>query len=180
MATFHTIGHSNLRLQQFIDLLDENRIRGLADVRKLAGSNKYPHFNAESLDRSLAESKIQYEHFPQLAGRRTVSKDVPFEVNAWWTNRSFHNYADYALSTEFEEGLDSLIQLGERKSMVVMCSEAVWWRCHRRIITDYLLARDHQVQHILGPGQVKTADSSAGAVRGTGAQVLYPTENNLG
>src|SRR5699024_255587 len=92
------------------------------------------------------------------------SKDVPFEVNAWWQNRSFHNYADHALSQEFHEALSDLEKLGTEMSTAIMCSEAVWWRCHRRIIADYLLANKHRVEHIMGPGQLMTAEFSDGAV----------------
>lgn len=176
MTHFHTIGHSNRQLSQFLELLQDSGIRVLVDVRKLTGSTKYPHFNADHLGPSLTDSHIHYEHLPQLAGRRTVSKDIPFEVNAWWTNRSFHNYADYALSNEFDAGLETLMKLGEQGPVALMCSEAVWWRCHRRIITDYLLARDHSVRHILGPGQVKAAVSSTGAVSVSGGRIHYPTE----
>ena len=174
MARFHTIGHSNRTLDEFTELLEANGIELLVDVRKLAGSNKYPHFNADVLEDHLSGHAIGFDRYPPLAGRRPVSKQVPFEVNAWWQNRSFHNYADHALGQEFREGLASLIARGTTSNIAVMCSEAVWWRCHRRIIADHLLADGHEVLHILGPGQVKPAELSAGAVVAANRQVTYP------
>lgn len=174
MATFYSIGHSNRSWEEFAELLQENQIQQLVDVRKLTGSTKYPQFNADNLDLALQEIAVNYVHLPELAGRRPASKNVPIERNAWWTNRSFQNYADYALSSEFEHGLGQLIERGEKLTVAVMCSEAVWWRCHRRIITDYLLIRQHSVHHILGPRQVKPAELSAGAIPQNTRQVYYP------
>jgi len=99
---------------------------------------------------------------------------VPFEVNAWWENRSFHNYADHALSEDFRAGLGELRAWERTQRLAVMCSEAVWWRCHRRIIADHLLALDADVRHILGPGHVDVAQLSAGAVIGPDGRVTYP------
>ncbi|MGO2610429.1 DUF488 domain-containing protein [Glutamicibacter ardleyensis] len=103
-----------------------------------------------------------------------VSKEIPFEVNAWWENLSFHNYADHALSQEFTEALTELRDAGSSQRTAVMCSEAVWWRCHRRIISDHLLAHHVHVLHIMGPGKTVDAQLSAGAVLDENTAVRYP------
>ena len=167
-----TIGHSNRSLDEFLDLLQESAIEQVADVRKLPGSTKYPQFNNDALEASLAEHGIKLIRLEALTGRRPVSKDVPFEVNAWWENRSFHNYADHALSPEFSEALEEIRSAASRTAL--MCSEAVWWRCHRRIIADHLLARGGEVLHILGKHQVKEAELSQGAVVSADHEVTYP------
>ena len=169
-----TIGHSTRPLDDFLALLAESEIDVVVDVRKLPGSRRYPHFDADALSGSLREAGIAYERIPSLTGRRPVSRDVPFETNAWWQNRSFHNYADHALSAEFEQALDDLRAEGRARRVTVMCSESVWWRCHRRIIADHLLARDEVVRHILGPGHVDPAELSIGAVIGGNGTVTYP------
>lgn len=169
-----TIGHSNRSLDGFIALLREHSVELVVDVRRLPGSDRYPHFNADSLERSLANHSINFARVPPLTGRRPVSTTVPFEVNGWWENRSFHNYADHALSTEFQEGLAELQRLGSEHRTVVMCAEAVWWRCHRRIISDHLIASSTPVSHVLGPGQFEEARMSEGAQLGPGGRVVYP------
>ncbi|WP_324092569.1 DUF488 domain-containing protein [Glutamicibacter sp.] len=171
-----TIGHSNRTLEEFVELLQENAIEQVIDVRKLAGSAKFPHFNFDALATSLAAERIDLRRLEPLQGRRTVSKTIPFEVNAWWENRSFHNYADHALSPDFVVALDELSHLGAAANTVAMCSEAVWWRCHRRIIADHLLARKIHMLHIMGPGKTAEAQLSAGAVLDENATVRYPEQ----
>ncbi|WP_309130714.1 DUF488 domain-containing protein [Brevibacterium sp.] len=173
-SAFFTIGHSNRSIEEFIELLRESDIDLVVDVRRLPGSKKYPQFNEDSLAQSLTEADIGLRRAQGLTGRRNVSKEIPFEVNAWWKNRSFHNYADHALSDEFRASLDELRTWGESARPAVMCSEAVWWRCHRRLIADNLLARELSVEHILGKGQVKPAELSAGAVIDDDGSVTYP------
>jgi len=168
-----TIGHSNRTFEEFADLLAENGIDEIVDVRRLPGSNRYPQFDQAALAAALAERGVEYRRIESLTGRRNVSKDVPFEVDGWWENRSFHNYADHALGEDFAEGLAELLALGAEERAAVMCSEAVWWRCHRRIIADHVLAHDVPVQHIMGPGKTTEAQLSAGAVVEDG-QVTYP------
>lgn len=171
---FFTIGHSNRSLEEFTGLLQENAIAQVLDVRKLPGSAKYPQFNIDALTASLTECDIRLLRLEALTGRRPVSKDVPFEVNAWWQVRSFHNYADHALSGEFRAAVETLQERGAQCPTALMCSEAVWWRCHRRIISDHLLARGSDVFHILGQAQVKPAELTGGAVLGAERQVTYP------
>ena len=155
-------------------MLEENAVTHLVDVRRLPGSNRYPHFNADSLADALAEHDIGFTRLEGLAGRRPVSKDIAFEVNAWWENRSFHNYADHALSDDFAAAFNELRDIGRQRSTAIMCAEAVWWRCHRRIIADHLLATEHDVHHIMGPGQLTPATLSAGATVKSDGTVVYP------
>jgi len=104
-----------------------------------------------------------YEHIPALGGWRGVSRDVPPRVNGFWQNQSFHNYADYAMSDQFRAGLTRLRDLGNAGTCAIMCAEAVWWRCHRRIISDYLIAAGEEVFHILGPDQIDQASMTPAA-----------------
>lgn len=171
---FFTIGHSNRSPDGFIELIRECRAGLVIDVRKLPGSTRYPHFNQAELSAALNREGIGYEHLAGLAGRRPASSTVPREVNAWWENRSFHNYADYALSDEFTEELEKLRREARKARLALMCSEAVWWRCHRRIISDYLLARGEEVTHIMGRGRVEPAVLSSGAVIRDDLGIEYP------
>lgn len=174
---FLTIGHSNHSLEELIDLLVDNAAEVVVDVRKLPGSNANPQFNADTLVDSLAEVGVELRRLDGLTGRRPVSKEIDFEVNGWWRNRSFHNYADHALSQEFRQDFDQLVEWGTKSRCVLMCSEAVWWRCHRRIIADNLLAHDFAVDHVLGKNQVAAAELSAGAVVGKDGTVTYPAND---
>lgn len=169
-----TIGHSDRTLPDFVDLLHESRVDLVVDVRRLPGSTRYPQFDEDALSASLTEEGIGFRRAEGLTGRRPVNRDVPFEVNAWWENRSFHNYADHALSDDFRHALDELRAWGGTSCVAVMCSEAVWWRCHRRIIADHLLAHDEDVRHIIGRGHVEVAVLSRGAVVGAHGEVTYP------
>ena len=165
-GAFFTVGHSNRSLEEFCGLLEENAVGLVVDVRRLPGSSKHPQFDEGALSASLGEAGIGMVRSPALTGRRPVSKTVAFEVNAWWQNRSFHNYADHALSAEFHEALEELRSWGAGRIVAVMCAEAVWWRCHRRIIADHLLAAGESVQHIMGAGTTAEAKLSDGAVMG--------------
>lgn len=171
---FLTIGHSTRPLAEFIDLLGGSSVELIVDVRKLPGSTRYPQFDQDALSRSLQEVGMGYRRAQGLTGRRPASRSVPFEVNGWWQNRSFHNYADHALSEEFTRALSDLREWGRTQRVAVMCSEAVWWRCHRRIIADHLLARDEEVRHILGADHLDAAQLSRGAAVGPDGFVTYP------
>lgn len=155
-------------------MLREQGIGVVVDVRKLPGSNRCPQFNQNDLRPALAEAGIDYSWIEGLTGRRPVSKTVSFEVNAWWRNRSFHNYADHALGREFVSSLGEVWDLAEENRVALMCAEAVWWRCHRRIIADHLIARGRPVSHIMGPGKVVDASLSDGARKGPEGEVTYP------
>lgn len=171
-----TIGHSNRSLEEFIDLLQRSSVKLVADVRKLPGSRMYPQFNIDALAGSLADSQIGYEHIAELGGRRGKAIQPGASPNGFWENRSFRNYADYALSDTFRAGMLRLRQLGEVQNLAIMCSEAVWWRCHRRIIADYLLADGDTVFHILGPNNVTQATLTPGARSTPDGAVIYPPE----
>ncbi|UVI36066.1 DUF488 family protein [Brevibacterium spongiae] len=172
-----TVGHSNRSLNEFIELLTSTGTEVVVDVRKLPGSTKNPWFNADTLEGDLAEAGIELRRLEGLTGRRRVSRTVPFEVNAWWQNRSFHNYADHCLSEEFRTDLGTLISWSAEARCAIMCSEAVWWRCHRRLIADQLLARDLPVSHILGEGHIDAAKLSEGARIDDDGTLTYPTDN---
>lgn len=170
----YTIGHSNRSIEEFVRLLEENGIRHVVDVRKLPGSNRYPQFNENALAASLGEAGVEFSRSEPLTGRRPVSREVAPEINGWWENRSFHNYADHALSAQFRDALDELLIAGAKHATAVMCSEAVWWRCHRRIIADHLMARDAAVTHIMAPGSSPAATLPEGAVLNPETGVTYP------
>jgi uncharacterized protein (DUF488 family) len=148
-----TIGHSTHEIDEFISLLQGNGIKLIADVRMFPGSKRYPQFNRESLTAFLDKNAIRYEHFPELGGRRKARTD---SRNTAWRNQSFRGYADYMETREFREGIARLLDLADTTGpSAIMCAEAVWWRCHRSLISDYLKARGVEVIHILGLGKTE-------------------------
>jgi uncharacterized protein (DUF488 family) len=156
-----TIGHSTRMIDDFISLLSANGIKLLIDVRSLPGSKRYPQFNKETLADSLGKAEIRYEHFPELGGRR---KPRPDSKNAAWRNASFRAYADYMETEEFHKGMERLLDLAaDAGSTAIMCAEAVWWRCHRTLISDYLKARGIGVMHILGANKIEPHPYSSAA-----------------
>ena len=173
-ARFCTIGHSNRRLAEFIDILRRAEVSLVVDVRSFPRSRSNPDYNTETLPERLAGYQIGYRHMPALGGRRKLQPEIPDDLNARWRNRSFHNYADYALSGEFTSALEELVELGGSRRLAMMCSEAVWWRCHRRIITDYLLLGGHEVVHLMGNGREEPAKVTPGAERTPEGKVVYP------
>lgn len=171
---FFTIGHSNRGLEAFVELLREPGVGLLVDIRKVPRSASNPQFNADTLPGALAGHAIAYEHLAALGGLRGKARGLPAQVNGFWDNRSFHNYADYALSEQFHEGLEHLLEAGRQRRCAIMCSEAVWWRCHRRIVSDYLIARGETVFHIMGEGRLEPARLTPGAVVRADGSVVYP------
>jgi uncharacterized protein (DUF488 family) len=171
---FFTVGHSNRSLEAFVALLRGADIALVADIRKLPGSRANPQFNAAPLAQALAQVQIGFEPIAALGGRRGKSREAPQGLNDLWTNKSFRNYADYALTEPFQAGLRRLIGLGRERRCAMMCAEAVWWRCHRRIVADYLLARGETVLHIMGEGRLEPARLTAGAAVQPDGAVLYP------
>jgi uncharacterized protein (DUF488 family) len=141
-----TIGHSTRSWPEFLELLRANEIELLADIRRFPGSRKYPHFGAEALRAALEENGISYEHLEELGGRRKPQPDSPNDV---WRNDSFRGYADYMETSEFGAGISRLLTMARARRTAIMCSEAVWWRCHRSLVADYLKARDVEVIHIM-------------------------------
>jgi uncharacterized protein (DUF488 family) len=173
---FFTIGHSTRPISEFIDLLAASEIGFVVDVRTVPRSRTNPQYNRDTLPTSLSEFQIAYEHLVELGGLRPRSQNIAPNVNGFWENQSFHNYADYAMSADFQSGLAQLRELGRVHRCVVMCAEAVWWRCHRRIITDYLLAAGEQVFHILGPGKVAPANLTKVVKLQPDGALTYPSE----
>jgi len=168
-----TIGHSTRGVEELVSLLREGGADLVADVRTVPRSRTNPQFNAESLPGRLAVDGILYHHLPKLGGLRGHRKDAP-SPNGFWENASFRNYADYALTAPFRDGLNELRALAAQHACAIMCAEVLWWRCHRRIITDYLLAAGEPVAHILGPHHIEPATMTRGARPQADGTVLYP------
>jgi uncharacterized protein (DUF488 family) len=174
-AWFTTVGHSNRSLDEFLQLLLEAQVGLLIDVRSFPQSRTNPDFNIDRLPGDLAHAQIGYLHCPALGGRRKKQLGVDDALNAHWRVQSFHNYADYALGDEFASAFDQLVRLGGKQRLALMCSEAVWWRCHRRIITDYLLLNGHAVDHLMARGRIDRAVPTPGAQRTAQNWVIYPS-----
>jgi uncharacterized protein (DUF488 family) len=173
---FFTVGHATRPLESFADLLKHAEVRIVIDVRTVPRSRTNPQFDHDVLPRSLNAFGIEYRHLPELGGLRGKQKNVPPATNAYWENQSFHNYADYAMGAEFRSGLSKLRKLGTAKASTIMCAETLWWRCHRRIITDYLIAAGDAVFHILGPGNIAQARLTEAATPGRGGVLTYPAK----
>lgn len=171
---FYTIGHSTRSLDEFIELLQSADVTLVIDVRTVPRSRTNPHYNADVLPPALLKAQIGYERIAALGGLRSRQREVPADVNGFWENESFHNYADYAMGGQFREGLARLRELGRVQRCAVMCAEAVWWRCHRRIIADYLLAAGETVLHIMGPGHTPPARLTDGAKQSSPGVLTYP------
>lgn len=174
---FFTIGHSNRSLEQFVELLRTAEIELLVDIRKIPMSRANPQFNETTLPDALAAFQISYAHMAALGGLRGKTRRLAREVNGYWTNESFHNYADYALSEEFHTGLAHLRDEGHRRRCAIMCSEAVWWRCHRRIVADYLITAGETVIHIMGEERLEPARLTPGAVPRSDGTIVYPASS---
>jgi uncharacterized protein (DUF488 family) len=142
-----TIGHSTRERDELVALLRAHRVDALADVRRFPGSKRLPHFNAEALGEALPAAGIAYEHYPELGGRRSR---LPGSPNGGWENAAFQGYADHMASEEFTRGIARLEAWAGERRVAVMCAEAPWWRCHRRLLADALLVRGWSVRHILG------------------------------
>lgn len=150
--TLWTIGHSTHKITTFVTLLKEHNIEILVDIRSLPGSNKYPQFNKENLQLSLEKEGIQYDYQKALGGLRKKKKNAH---NTIWRNASFRAYADYMETPEFEEAIQQLMALAQRRRVCICCAEAVWWRCHRSMIADILKSKGWTVWHIMGKGKLK-------------------------
>ena len=172
-----TIGHSTRKIDIFISLLEENGIKLLADVRQFPGSKRYPQFNKDALADSLGKHEIRYQHFPELGGRR---KPRPDSRNTAWRNASFRGYADYMETEEFRKAIARLVNLAtgrvrptgglanEVGPTAIMCAEAVWWRCHRALISDFLKARGIEVIHIVDLNKTELHAFTSAAQVGNG------------
>ncbi|MDR6477469.1 uncharacterized protein (DUF488 family) [Burkholderia sp. OAS925] len=174
---FFTIGHSTRALSEFIGLLENSDVEVLVDVRSIPRSRTNPQFNRDTLPESLAPAHIDYVHLEELGGRRGRRKEEGPSVNDYWTHPAFRNYADYAMTDAFQKGLAELRELGHRRRCAIMCSEAVWWRCHRRIITDYLLMHGEPVCHILSAQHVDTATITPAAQAQPDGLLIYRADS---
>ena len=144
--TIWTIGHSTHSFEEFVGMLHAFDIEAIVDVRNYPGSRRYPHFNKDQLESSLPENKIQYTHLKELGGRRKADPD---SKNTAWRHAAFRGYADYMETTPFMHGINQLLDIALKCRTAYMCSEAVWWRCHRAMVSDYLKLQGWKVLHIL-------------------------------
>lgn len=169
-GTLWTIGHSTRPWAEFEALLQENRIETLADVRRFAGSRRNPQFSPDAMVPALAQAGIRYWPLPALGGRRDPRLDSP---NTAWRVDAFRGYADYMANAEYTRARDALMEVALRERSCVMCAEAVWWRCHRRLIADDFVARGWTVLDIMGPGKVEAHALNPDAVLVDGV-LRYP------
>ncbi|HZR06504.1 MAG TPA: DUF488 domain-containing protein [Candidatus Udaeobacter sp.] len=171
-----TIGHSTRTIDKFISLLEGHGIKLLIDVRSLPGSKRYPQFNKESLANSLGKVGIRYEHVPELGGRRKPRPDSP---NTAWRNASFRGYADYMETEAFHKGTERLLQLAaDAGATAIMCAEAVWWRCHRALISDFLKTHGIEIAHIVDANKAELHPYTS-AARIVNGKLSYAPENIL-
>ena len=174
MGVVHTIGHSTRRVEELVALLNEAGVDLLIDVRSFPRSKRNPQFNIDTLPDDLKSVGIAYRHVKALGGRRSKQPGAEASPNTAWRVEAFKNYADYALTPPFREALETLIGVADSNACAVMCAEAVWWQCHRRIITDYLLAAGVDVRHIMNAGQINPAELGEDAVVQPDGAVHYP------
>jgi uncharacterized protein (DUF488 family) len=165
-----TIGHSTHSLDAFVALLGRHAVRRVADVRRFPGSRRHPQFGSEALASGLAASGIAYVHLEALGGRRSVARDSP---NDAWENAAFRGYADHMASAAFAAGLAELEALAAAEPTAIMCAEALWWRCHRRLVADALVGRGWTVEHIGSNGEISAHELTPFAVV-EGGRVVYP------
>jgi uncharacterized protein (DUF488 family) len=168
--TIFTIGHSTHPIERFVELLWRHRVGCVADVRIQPGSRRLPQFGRDALDEALAAEAIRYEHIAELGGRREPDPDTP---NTGWQTPAFRGYADHMRTEEFAQGLERLADVGRRHSTAVMCAEALWWRCHRRLLSDALLVRGWHVVHIGADGRLTEHRLTPFAVA-DGLHLSYP------
>jgi uncharacterized protein (DUF488 family) len=166
-----TIGHSTRSANEFLALLREHGIRQLIDVRRFPGSRLHPQFNREALAALLEENGIRYRHAPELGGRRHARDD---SVNTAWQHAGFRGYADHMASAEFAGGLERLLEDAAAQPSAMMCAEAVPWQCHRNLLADALVARGHDVVHILGPVQSQAHTLNPAARPSPDGTLIYP------
>lgn len=171
--TIYTIGHSTRSLAEFLDMLYSFDIKILADIRSLPGSRKFPQFDKENLKISLEETGIQYIHLSDLGGRRKVNRN---SKNNRWVNDSFRAYADYMETQEFRRAIVNLEHIALEHPTAYMCSEAVWWRCHRSMVSDYLKTKGWTVLHIMAKGKAQEHKYTSPAIIADG-NVIYSDEN---
>ncbi len=171
-VVIYTIGHSTHPIDEFLGMLKDFKVHRVIDVRTIPKSRFNPQFNQEDLAQSLANEKIDYEHMPGLGGLRHAKKD---SINLGWRNASFRGYADYMQTETFENSLQELIKMAQRKTLAIMCAEAVPWRCHRSLIADALILHGMDVRDIMGPQKESVHKMSPMAQIEKG-KIYYPLE----
>ncbi len=174
MTAIYSIGHSTRPIGDFIQLLEHAGIDFIADVRTVPKSRFNPQFNADALAAWLAARSIGYRGIPELGGLRGPRRDGLPSPNGFWENGNFKNYADYAGSPPFCAGLRELRDLGHAHTCAIMCAEALWWQCHRRIVADYLIAAGETVIHIVGDGKQEPGRMTEAAAVGPDGVIAYP------
>ena len=171
-----TVGHSNHPLERFLALLAQHGVEALVDIRRFPGSRKHPHFHRDNLATALPQSGVDYHWLETLGGRRHKQQDE--SPNLGLENRGFRNSADYMLTGEFREGMEKLLGVARRKRTAILCAEGLFWRCHRRLVSDFLEANGVTVQHIMPTGELRPHKPTSGAVI-EGGRVTYPGEKSL-
>ncbi|KAB0265005.1 DUF488 family protein [Microvirga brassicacearum] len=174
MLPFFTIGHSTRKLGDFTALLRGVNVKLLVDVRSIPRSRTNAQYNRESLPHELAPLGIEYQHMAALGGLRERQQTAIASLNTFWNNASFRNYADYTATDEFQGAFRTLRHLGHGSCCAIMCAEAVWWRCHRRIIADYLVTAGETVFHIMGRGRIEPARLTSAAHQMPNGVLVYP------
>ncbi len=169
----YTVGHSTYQLADFVNLLVSFDIEAVADIRRFPGSRKHPWFNKEELSEELQRAGIRYAHLEGLGGRRKMQED---SKNSRWRNSSFRGYADYMETDDFKEAIATLEAVALEQRTAYMCSEAVWWRCHRSMVSDYLKAKGWSVWHIMSQGKAEEHTYTSPA-RVSNERVFYSDEN---
>src|SRR5437879_114167 len=150
-----TIGHSTHSLKRFLALLSQHGIEALVDIRRFPGSRKFPQFNQDELASVLEKTGIEYHWLEALGGRRGKRRDDSSSVNVGLHNTGFRNYADYMLTQDFQEGVQTLLEIARHKRTALMCAEGLFWRCHRRLVSDFLTASGVRIQHIIPNGELR-------------------------
>jgi len=174
IPTILTIGDSTRPIADFLTLLQQVGVDLLVDVRSIPRSRTNPQFNADALPGPLGDAGIRYRHLSALGGLRHRKKGAPPSLNTFWHVAAFRNYADYAATEAFQTGLNELRALSRDNCCAIMCAEAVWWRCHRRIIADYLLTQGVPVMHIMGLDKIDPAKLTPGARAQPDGTLVYP------
>jgi uncharacterized protein (DUF488 family) len=170
LSPLYTIGHSTHPIETFISLLSQHRIEILADVRSFPSSRRWPQFNQAELERAVEQAEIGYRWFKALGGRRHIKR--PDSPHRAWELEAFRSYADYTETSEFAAGLDELTETALGRRTVIVCSEGLWWRCHRRIICDHMTVRGWDVRHIMPDGKI-VAHSIAAFATVTADRIVY-------
>jgi uncharacterized protein (DUF488 family) len=168
----------NASLERFLALLTQHGIEALVDIRRFPGSRKFPNFNQDKLASALENAGIAYHWLEALGGRRGKGSDDLASVNLGLNNAGFRNYADYMLTPEFREGVETLLEIARRRSTALMCAEGLFWRCHRRLVSHFLVVNGVTIQHIMPNGELRPHALTEGAVMEDG-KVTYPGEKSL-